>query len=432
MVMDDFGLLINLPAGAVVVSERLNDVPSISVRDPSEIPVWTMRIQRMTSTLSEPTAQGQIEDHLKTLKETHQQFKNISNKSVDYGSVPGQLCYIEQQSGGEPVVFGWLIVTIGERDFLVFSLNTLPGHFPKLRSLIEASFGTISLRAGGAITAERKGRLESGQELLAGITPQKLREQVGVSQWFRFYKPAANNLPETERGYSCLSVFEAGKDAVELKNAPDVRSGGDTGLLVQIRGRVVFGEDRNIYYYDSEARYWMSWDQSEEIWAIVGTQRQGEAEVSESETGVRSAATPGAAPHISVTKTDHSTRSSQPYEWDVPEVYLSQTLGWLLPRLLPRDITAPREFGYYFYNLTNNRPQISLRSDLWEPTGDAGSFRLTTKLTSDSPAVVSIYGHDGSLIRRVHGDGSITEPTTLDDLRRSWKAKGLSVSKSGP
>jgi hypothetical protein len=427
LVIDELGLLINLPADASVVAERVDETLSIAVRDPADPPTWTMRIQRMTSSLAQPSAAGQILDHLETLKASKEVFKMIANREVDYGGALGQLCFIEKRANDEPLIFGWLVITTGPRQFLVFSINALPSRFDRLKPLLESSFATISLRAAGEIDAERKTRIDAATQLLAGLTPAGLRSQVGVTQWFRIYIPATEKQREIERGYSCLSVFEAGKDALDIKNSPDLATGSEKGMLVQLRGRLVNPEAT--VYYDSEARYWMAWDQSEEQWSIVGTQRQGEAEATESELGVRSKATPGAAPRITVQKVDHATNTSEPHDWDVPEAYLSQALGWVLPRLMPRDATSPREFGFYFYNFANSRPQISLRSDLWEPLNDGG-FRMTTKLTSDSPPTISMYAADGTLIRRMFADGSITEPTTLEDLRRIWKAKGLSVSKN--
>jgi hypothetical protein len=431
LVADAFGLLVNLPAGSEVVAERINENLSISVRDPAEPPLWTMRLQMLTSSLARPTAAGQIQEHLDTLKATKADFKVLSNQDVDYGGVPGRLCFIEQNAADEKIAFGWLVLTMSERDFLVFSVNMLPRDLARFRPLLEASFRTISIRSGESVAMERKTRLDAGSALLNSITAQKLREQVGLSQWVRIYQPATDTQPETERGYSCLTVYEGTRDAVDVKNPPDARTGGELGMVVQLRGRVVVDAQRGVYY-DSEARYWMAWDQSAEQWSVVGTQRQGEAELTESEIGVRSPATPGTAPRITIKKVDHTTSTSEPHEWDVPEMYLSQTLGWLLPRMLPHDITGPREYGYYFYNFANRVPQISQRTDVWERVKEgADTFRLTTHLTSDSPAVISIYAQNGDLIRRVHGDGSVTEPSAVDELRRVWKAKGLSVSKGG-
>ena len=75
--------------------------------------------------------------------------------------------------------------------------------------------------------------------------------------------------------------------------------------------------------------------------------------------------------------------------------------------------------------------------------GDAGELEvlgergrtLFTGYFSDEAATREAFTGDGWFRTgdrvRVHGDGSVTEPTTRDDLLRIWKAKGLLVSKSG-
>ena len=72
-----------------------------------------------------------------------------------------------------------------------------------------------------------------------------------------------------------------------------------------------------------------------------------------------------------------------------------------------------------------------LRLDEWAPTSDgSGGWTLTTQFTSDTPPFTSTYARDGSLIRRTHADGSITEPITVDELRRIYKTKGLNVGST--
>ncbi len=117
-----------------------------------------------------------------------------------------------------------------------------------------------------------------------------------------------------------------------------------------------------------------------------------------------------------------------PYEWVVPDVYLSQPLAWLLGSLLPMDRGEPVELAHYAYNFTNARPKISLRHDRWSPADDgSGNWVLSSQLSSDSAAVRAVYGPDGRLIRRERSEGAITEPITLPQLRRLWTRKGLNV-----
>jgi hypothetical protein len=434
--MDALGLKINLPATSIVGAEKINTQLVISVTDSQATPTWSIRIQLMPSTLEKPTPAGQIEQLFGDFKASKQTFKVLANDPVVFGGLTGQLCYVQRSNDqGQSYITGWLVLPSGERTFLVFVIQTLPEHLAALRPLLASSFATIALRSSEELASERKVRLDAGRALVESITPQRLKTMIGLSQWYRIYAPVTlDGKPATERGYSLLEVLEGKKGALNPKRdektyTPDEHK---PGIMIRIQGRVVMNAERGLYY-DSIAHYWMAWDQSEEAWSILGTQRQGDAEQSEAETGVRTAYTPAAPPpRLTVIKSDNATNSREPYEWDVPEVYLSQPIGWLLGRLLPKDAASDQELAYYFYNFSNRVPQISQRVDVWGPADDRkGNFKLTTRLTSDSAPIISLYGADGSLIRRTHADGSITEPTTLESLRKLWKSKGLQVGKTG-
>jgi len=196
--------------------------------------------------------------------------------------------------------------------------------------------------------------------------------------------------------------------------------------MVRVQGRYI-GDLQRKEFFDSVALYWMAWDQSDEAWSVRATHRQGEAERSEAETGVRSIPTTGQPmPTLSVIK---QVTGSQPVpnEWQVPDVYLSQALGWIIGRLLPRDIDGPREYAWYYYFASNLQPKVYQRLDRWAPTDD-GNLALTTWLTPDTPPFTTTYAHDGQLVRRTHSDGSITEPIELEELRRIWKSRGIPVT----
>jgi hypothetical protein len=312
----------------------------------------------------------------------------------------------------------------------VFSIQTLLEHHQALAAALEASFATIELRNSEELASDRKTRLDAGRAILESATPEKLQSLVGMNQWFRIYTTNPDGTT-TERGYSRLQVLDARKGALEPKKnenkyTPEERK---SGMMIRVEGRVVINATRGVYY-DSVGLYWMAWDQSEEAWSILGTHRQGDAEQSESETAVRIPASTGKPiATLNVIKSDNATNSREPFNWEVPDVYLSQPIHWVLAKLLPTNISGPREFSFYFYNQSGGIPQVSQRTDTWESANNGG-FNLITKLTADAKPITSTYNKDGMLIRRVHGDGSITEPTTPDALRKLWKSQGLAVGKS--
>ena len=432
--IDPLGLQMNLPLGASVAVEKFGDRTAANISDNPAMPTWSLRIQAMTSTLQNPTPAAQIEDLLRELRSNNERFTALTNEPVRISGLDGHLCYLKRTApSGEQYISGWLLLPIAEREMMVLSLQTLPDYFEQLRPTIDASFQTISLRSLEEIAAERKTRLEAGQAFLQSITPEQLKSLVGLKQLTRIYRPASTQTgAPTELGYSLLEVLEAKKGQLnpERHEASYDADARQLGLMVKVHGRVVVDADRNIYY-DSLAMYWMAWDQSEEAWSVLGTHRQGDATQTEAETGVRNAALPGTAPRLTVIKADNATNYREPHEWLVPDVYMSQPIGWLLSQLLPKDITAPQEYSYYTYNFASRTPHVSQRLDIWAPARDGSdTFTLTTRLSSDAAPVTAIYTRSGDLVRRIHSNGVITEPVALEELRRLWRAAGLQLGGS--
>ena len=90
-----------------------------------------------------------------------------------------------------------------------------------------------------------------------------------------------------------------------------------------------------------------------ERWNVRAVARQGEAARGESEIGVRDRPASLVQPRVksqrikshpqmlSVIQSSEATRSREPYEWPVPDAYLSQAMGWLVGRLLPQTAASP-------------------------------------------------------------------------------------------
>ncbi|MCI0362503.1 MAG: hypothetical protein L0Y44_10050 [Phycisphaerales bacterium] len=432
---ESIGLSIHLPIGALVSPEKIEGKLVIGVREKETAPTWNMRIQQMAPSKDKLTPAGEIDDLLAELDAMHKPYRLILNQSVDVNGLQGQLCYLEQPNDqGQLYVSGWLVLPHGMNLFLVCSINTLAEHLPRLRPLLDSSFNTIKLRSAEDLTQERESRLAAGRSLLESMTPQRLESLVGLNQWYRIYKPAdAAGGKGAERGYSMVEVRSDKKGALnpgrsEADYSADERK---TGLLVRIQGRAVINPERDTYY-DTIGLYWMAWDQSEEAWSIRGTYRQGENEQTEAETGVRTPENPGIAPLLTVLKADSATNARDPFKCIVPEVYLSQPLGWLIGRLMPNDAVEDRTYAYYSYHASSAEPQVSQRVDLWGPSTERpGYFKLITRMTSDGLPITSIFDRDGGLIRRVHGDGTVTEPSSVAQLRELWKSNGLQLGGSG-
>ena len=395
-----------------------------TLSDPAATPSWSLTIQHL-HTAAPSTPEEQIQQHLAALQAEKRDVDVIENTALTAGNLEGRLCYIRQAmsaEGDESIVTGWFILPAGPDVLLVFSILVMPDHLPLLRPVFEAAFQTVNLRPISELSLERRSHMDAGRNLLAGVTPERLRTLLGTQQWSRLYR-VDDAGTEQEVGYSLLKVYEAKRGALDPGRPESAysRSEQEEGIMVKLQGRIIGNLERRMFY-DSIALYWMAWDQSEEAWNVRGTQRQGQAERSESETGLRLAATTG-NPLATLTVVRHGVERDS-NEWAVPDVYLSQALGAVIGRLLPRDLQRPREYSYYFYNYSHTVPQLTKRTDRWEQT-DAGRWQLTTQLSVDAPPIVSLYSPTGEFIETRRGDGTITVPTPIEQIRRIWMRKGL-------
>ena len=432
---DTFGLSIHLPAGAEASRENSFGNVSIRVVDPSPQPAWLLRFQALNPTIKNPTPQDIAQQQIDAFRVRGKWHRVLASNPSEFGGVEGWQLYVEQETdAGAKIVTGWLIMKTGEEAFLVASTQINADQFERVRNVIDASLATMKLARAEDVGAQRAKRLETGRSQLASISEDDLRALVGYSQWFRHVRPGdpGQGEKEVEAACSWIQISEGRRGELEPERAASSYSPTEqqSGLLVRVQGRAVVDATRDVYY-DSLAMYWLAWDRSEEAWSIRATQRQGAAERTESETGLRTS--PGdrnSEGRLTVVKSTAQTLRRDPFEWSVPDVYLSQAEGWVLGSLLPRDITAPTELAFYYFNSADTK--LSMRVDRWAPAADQGEARwvLTTRLSADEPETTSYYDAQGHLLRRVRDDGALTTPVTADELKRIWQGKSLKLSGS--
>ncbi|MHC4948520.1 MAG: hypothetical protein ACYTG1_09690 [Planctomycetota bacterium] len=424
---DSIGVSLRLPRGTTIVTERVEGRTSIVATGGDPMPPWTIRIGTAGPVSPGATAADQMAGHLAGLEAAGRTHRVISNEAVRYADLDGQLCFVGQSVDDRDYALGWLALPRDDGSFLMIATVAEADRLATLRPLFDAVFRTIRVQSTTEVSLERRARLEQGRDLLAALTIDRLQEVLGHRQWTRIYRESTGGGPETEVGYAFLEVTSAPRDAISGRASE--LAGEEEGLLVRVRGRVVM-EAETQTYFDSIAEYWMAFDGSAETWSVRVTNRRGGKSVyTEAETGIRNAPSVGEPrPMLTLIQSNDATRAREPYRWEVPEVYMSQALGWLIGRLLPRDLSEPREYAYYTYNFATAGPAVSLRVDRWSPATDgSGDWTLATRLGAATPVYVSTYGRDGRLRRRVRADGSITVPVEPAELEAIWRRKGLST-----
>jgi len=431
------GLTLHLPESAHVQARQIGESVAYIIGDGPEPQYWRMQVEAVRlvqpAAADEQVVMPDVASFLDRILSRQTDYEVVQRLTPRYGGADGQLCYIRRTPpGSEPVINGWLVLPSGQASLIIISISVLPEVFDEFRPVFDRSFSTIRIRTEEQREHEQQSRIVNGHVLLASITPQRLRDLVGARQWFRTYRPGDGSPLGADQELACsvVEVLAAQRGQLDPSRDPEKFNAleQEEGLMVRVQGRIIVDPRRDMYY-DTIASYWMSWDQTREAWSVLGTQRQGQASRTEAETGVRtspSVASP--IPRLTVIASDPT-----PYEWDVPETYLSQPLAWLLGRLLPRESTEPVFCTYYFYNARGRAPSLSLRYDRWEPLDDgSGHWQLATLLHKDQPPDISVYAADGSLIRRLRPNGDITEPTTREQLLRLWQSKGLRTGPASP
>lgn len=441
-VADELGLSIHLPAGSTTIVDRSGGSPRITIQENAQPSRWSMLVQRVTGMQGGPplTPSAHIDGYLRRLDAAGVPYRVLRNEPMVIRGVGGHICFLEQRSpDGQRYVSGWLALPTGaaprtgQATLLEFAVLTLPAHFEAVRPLLDRSLDTIGLRTAAAVEIARRRMIEEGRDTLAALTPERLRSLVGASRWFRVYRPAppGSSEPQRELGYSLVEVSAAKNGVLNPeKDERDYLAGeNDEGLLVRVQGRAIDPASGSVY--DSLGLYWLAWDQSSESWSVRATYRAGEATNSKSEMGIRrSASTGDPVPRLTVVQGSAESFQRQNFEWGVPEAYLSQALTWVLGRLLPREPRdEPLELAYYVYS-SRDEPTVTLRRDRWRPAGDGtADWVLETRLGGDQVSTESIYDSRGNLVRRIYGDGSVTEPISLAALRRLWRERGLQMGR---
>jgi hypothetical protein len=421
--VEQFGLSFHPPAPSVVTRDEASGRLSILIADAAREPAWRMRLQILRPDLEGATAESLARQHLQELTVNERPHRVMVDRSFQAVAVTGRQLVIEQQlDTGDHFVGGWLILPAGDHAFLVVSTVAPPDQHDALQRRFDASLATIDLTSRDVVVAERAARLDAGKAVLDSLTPERLRSLVGKAEYFRIYKPAAGASGEEEVGYSLVEVSEAPRGVLSQDRPEHLYSAAEQeeGLLVKVHARLVRDAARDLYV-DSYQLYWLSWDRREETWSVLATIRQGDAAMTDLETGVRA---PGPPAVLTVVRSDSRTNRREPKEWTVPQVYLSQAEHWLLGRLLPRDAGEAREMSYYFYQ--SGKVDLSLRTDRWLPAeGSRGWWTLETRYAADTQPIVSTYDSGGNFIRQSRPDGSVTEPSTREQIRRMWDEKRL-------
>jgi hypothetical protein len=426
LVNDSIGIQIDLPTGTLVSNRsQQGQVPFVVLRDGSEQPKWSLRLERITNNEMESTRDLLIEI-LGLQQDTETPLTILDQSQLTVGQLVAETAWvIKTTPEGQKLAFGTFILPLQENVWLVASTVTLPAHVESVRNDLLPTFTSIQPQDPTLLSLDREAALFNGKSLLDSITKDDLRGLVGYKALRRVHMPDASS----ELGYSMIEVQEAPRGAIKRRRDPSryTEVEKEDGLLVVEHGRYVLEAERGIYI-DILALQWVSWDLQREAWTIAATRRQGEARMTETEVGFRTEPSlHSPRPVLHVIKEDTEINLRKPYQWTLPEGWLPRALTSLLPQLIPHQDGA---YAFITYDATGAgaEPTITTRLDTW--TVDP---RLTEGMTVESRIgeqglpTRATYGRGGALIRLTKPDGSVLEPSTADSIQQLWTEAGLAT-----
>lgn len=424
--VEALGLTMRTPPDAMAQVRQSGEEVLLDLVEGTASRRWSMRVQALVPSQADSTPKKQIEELLRRWSERDIAYREVVNEPVTIHGVDGHRCYVDvTMPNGERVVSGWLILAPDRWRYITVALQVVPDAFAEVRPTLDASLASIRLQAPGEIDDERKVRLDAGRAFLDALSSNLLGKLVGRSAWYRYYMPATSTEDgiALDLGYLNIEFTEDARGAVNANRDPENYdpSERERGLLVRVLGHYVDATSGGTY--DSEARYWLSWDRQRETWSVLATERFAGKTRTEAQTGISVApTTDNPRGLITVIKSERDGATRDQADWGMPAVYLPQALRWGLGALFPREGHEPHEYCFYSVEPTPEKPVLSLRTERWERDARrTGFWRLTSRARADGPEVDSVYGPDGMLVRRTFSTGAVSERIGVEELRRIWK-----------
>ncbi len=325
--------------------------------------------------------------------------------------------------GKEPQVRGFSVVRCSPGQFVVFELLTTRTSFAKARRIADRIIATTVIEDPAVIQAERAAAVAAGVKLVESADATSLRGLVEAFpvRWERRYVPGEDGSTRSARevAYRRIKYMYGPRSMLDNQGGTVKASGNRTeGFIVQVDARIL-GADKSVT--DSCSIYFMSPDRTEETWTVTNAHR----------------ATPGATPQV-VTETGARNGQSMVVRTEgkgIPAAshkpilqgdgYLCQVEAMMLPFLLMRSGT---EVSHGFYVWNSLETKVVLRKDsLTSTTLDGGErgWQIATEMVEGRKPSLATFNASKRLVRIDMPDGSVWEPTTYDELRDIWEAKGL-------
>lgn len=329
--------------------------------------------------------------------------------------------------GGQDIIKAYTVVHPGGRQFIVFEMTARPNDAPIATRITETMIAASQITDPAKLMLDRGKAVERGLLVLSGITLSNISElataeEAGRGRWERLFKPGPSGDPldDEELGYRRLQFRRGMRGELDRGRSPTTFTGieREEGLLVWMEARLLRPDNVVI---DTAAQFFVSEDGSREFWNIRMTpRRSGTPTGTYTELGVRD----GTELEITVESPGEIGRKVRPLIQGAG--YLSQAQTALLGNMLARA-KLEGEFGFYTYRSADQRIRFR-RDSVTRMPGPVERWQVSTVLAEGMEPQVSIYDEAGRFVRTDLDNGTRWERTSIEELARLWRAKGLPLN----
>ena len=433
------GLEIRLPTGSTTTQQSVNREVFAEVL--GEDNLWRITLSTKTSSnknLKPENAAKQIRQNLQESfgalrprgEDKDENFKSLAPvlddvAPIEFSGGTAYRFFLRQPAPSPAVpdtIRGVAVIDIGEGQMFIWDMTAPAENYDLAKGVMDATLKSVRAIETNLSVPDREIALKTGHALLRGIGTETMRDifKTHGERWYRLYRAGGDSSEENEIGYRSVRTWAGKRSDVGGKGSISIAEGNIRGYLVEIKARSLdestTGADRVIY--DSKGTYFVSEDFKKEAWNFVMIIKRGKQSTTYSEVGARD----GFEELLITTSTPSGSNES--FRQKVKEEgYLPMPMALILPTILTKT-EAIGDVAFYAYR--SDAAAVTFRHDaIRRDTEHPGQFIHSTSVSADSPRVTKEVDADGTVLREELPGDRVWEKTTIDDLVRIWRAKGL-------
>lgn len=425
--LESLGVSFRMPDHTKLVRDGQISPPGFTILSTTAPPQFRIRIDPMQSEKAVSSPTKEVDAHLAAAIAQQAGWTVVQRKELTVaGADAATLWTTRPLDDGTTAIMGWGLVQVGPGSFIVFSAMSGGKNLAAAQAAVSGILGSLTFLPANELAGRTNNRRGAGAELLQQLHDHELIRTLagGEDAWFRIWSVGDDGTPG-EIGYMRKSAVIAPRAAVDSNERdPAAARGADRreGLLVRVQSRTLLSPDGKSVS-DTDARFWVALDRSEELWSVIVTDRVGQKTKTIARSGIRPRVTEFEPfPMLTVADSSSTTKDGDTRRWSPPiDEYVTQAEAQVFGRIV-KAIGAPKgETALFCYDARMGAVPQRIDRFRKTPTG----WELSTSALLDAPPTITTLDERGDILKQVEPGGTIIERIAPEALLSRWKKLGL-------